>query len=637
MIRFTYLLLFIAGSLQLIAQNKMTPDLLWQLGRVSPVGLTKDGKSVIYTVSTPSVENNNFSRQSYVIPVTGGTASAVSDYKDILKDKNLSPDGTMELFHKAVQVKNFVGKDIHKDMPQSNVYIYESLDYRHWDSWNDGTYNHVFVKPAGGSESEATDILLNQAFNCPQKPFGGDEDYVWSPDSRSIIYVCKKKFGTESAISTNTDLYQYHLETGETTNLTRSNPGYDTHPMFSVNGELAWLRMARDGYEADKNDIIVRKNGGDMNITGHWDGTVNSFIWSNDGKKFYFTAPVDGTIQLFEADFPGNTKKMPVIQQITKGEFDITGIVGQTGDLLIVTRTDLNHAAEIYSYNLKNKSWNQLTKVNDPIYSKLMLSKVEKKYINATDGKKILTYVIFPPDYEEGKKYPTLLYCQGGPQSALTQFYSFRWNLQLMAAQGYIVVAPNRRGMPGHGVEWNEQISKDWGGQVMKDYLSAIDQIAREPYVNRSLLGAVGASYGGYSVFQLAGIHEGRFRSFIAHNGVFNTQSMYGTTEEMFFVNWDFGGPYWDKKNELTQKAYTDFNPIQHVHKWDTPILIFQGGLDYRVPIGQGQEAFQAAQLLGIKSKFVYFPEENHFILKPQNAIIWQRTFFDWLKNTLAE
>lgn len=635
--RFTYLLLFIAGCLQLIAQNKMTPDLLWQLGRVSPVGLTKDGKSVIYTVSTPSVENNNFSRQSYVIPVTGGTASAVSDYKDLLKDKNLSPDGTMELFHKAVQVKNFVGKDIHKDMPQSNVYIYESLDYRHWDSWNDGTYNHVFVKHAGGSDSEATDILLNQAFNCPQKPFGGDEDYVWSPDSRSIIYVCKKKFGTESAISTNTDLYQYHLETGETTNLTRSNPGYDTHPMFSVNGELAWLRMARDGYEADKNDIIVRKNGGDMNITGHWDGTVNSFIWSNDGKKFYFTAPVDGTIQLFEADFPGNTKKMPVIQQITKGEFDITGIVGQTGDLLIVTRTDLNHAAEIYSYNLKNKSWNQLTKVNDPIYSKLMLSKVEKKYINATDGKKILTYVIFPPDYEEGKKYPTLLYCQGGPQSALTQFYSFRWNLQLMAAQGYIVVAPNRRGMPGHGVEWNEQISKDWGGQVMKDYLSAIDQIAREPYVNRSLLGAVGASYGGYSVFQLAGIHEGRFRSFIAHNGVFNTQSMYGTTEEMFFVNWDFGGPYWDKKNELTQKAYTDFNPIQHVQKWDTPILIFQGGRDYRVPIGQGQEAFQAAQLLGIKSKFVYFPEENHFILKPQNAIIWQRTFFDWLKNTLAE
>lgn len=635
--RFTYLLLFIAGSLQLIAQNKMTPDLLWQLGRVSPVGLTKDGKSVIYTVSTPSVENNNFSTQNYVIPVTGGTASAVSDYKDILKDKNLSPDGTMELFHKAVQVKNFVGKDIHKDMPQSNVYIYESLDYRHWDSWNDGTYNHVFVKPAGGSDSEATDILLNQAFNCPQKPFGGDEDYVWSPDSRSIIYVCKKKFGTESAISTNTDLYQYHLETGETTNLTRSNPGYDTHPMFSANGELAWLRMVRDGYEADKNDIIVRKNGGDMNITGHWDGTVNSFIWSNDGKKFYFTAPVDGTIQLFEADFPGNTKKMPVIQQITKGEFDVTAIVGQTGDLLIVTRTDLNHAAEIYSYNLKNKSWNQLTKVNDPIYSKLMLSKVEKKYINATDGKKILTYVIFPPDYEEGKKYPTLLYCQGGPQSALTQFYSFRWNLQLMAAQGYIVVAPNRRGMPGHGIEWNEQISKDWGGQVMKDYLSAIDQIAREPYVNRSLLGAVGASYGGYSVFQLAGIHEGRFRSFIAHNGVFNTQSMYGTTEEMFFVNWDFGGPYWDKKNELTQKAYTDFNPIQHVHKWDTPILIFQGGRDYRVPIGQGQEAFQAAQLLGIKSKFVYFPEENHFILKPQNAIIWQRTFFDWLKNTLAE
>lgn len=595
--------------------------------------MSKDGKSVLYRLSTPSVENNNSTSKTYIVPITGGASAEVEKVEGILADKNISPDGMMQVFHKTVPVKNIHGKDIHKDMPQSNVYIYETLDYRHWDTWNDGSFNHVFYRKIG--DDNAVDIMHNEAFSSPQKPFGGDEDYVWSPDSRSIYYVCKKKYGTASAISTNTDIYRYDIESGETSNITKGRSGYDTHPLFSADGALAWLSMARDGYEADKNDIIVKKNDAEINLTAQWDGTVNQFIWSADGKKIYFTAPTDGTIQLFEVDYPGMTKKMPVVQQITSGEFDISGLVGINGDLVIVTRTDLNHAAEVYSYHLKTKQWNQLSKVNDAIYSSILPSKVEKRYVNASDGKKILTYVIFPPDFDPNKRYPALLYCQGGPQSALTQFYSFRWNLQLMAAQGYIVVAPNRRGMPGHGVEWNEQISKDWGGQSHRDLLAAIDQVSAEPYVNRSLMGAVGASYGGYSVYFLAGNHSGRFKSFIAHNGVFNTQSMYGNTEEMFFVNWDFGGPYWDNKNSDAQKAYTEFNPIHHVQKWDTPILIIQGGKDYRVPIGQGQEAFQAAQLRGIKSKFLYFPEENHFVLKPQNAIIWQRSFFDWLKETL--
>lgn len=617
----------------LSAQNKMTPDLLWKLGRVSAIGMSKDGKSVLYRVSTPSVENNNSTSKTYIVPITGGASAEIEKVEGILADKNISPDGMMQVFHKTVSVKNIHGKDIHKDMPQSNVYIYETLDYRHWDTWNDGSFNHVFYKKIG--DDNAVDIMYNEAFNSPQKPFGSDEDYVWSPDSRSIYYVCKKKYGTASAISTNTDIYRYDIESGETSNITKGRSGYDTHPLFSSDGALAWLSMARDGYEADKNDIIVKKNDVEINLTAQWDGTVNQFIWSADGKKIYFTAPIDGTIQLFEVDYPGMTKKMPVVQQITNGEFDISGLVGISGELVIVTRTDLNHAAEVYSYHLKTKQWNQLSKVNDAIYSSILPSKVEKRYVNASDGKKILTYVIFPPDFDPNKRYPALLYCQGGPQSALTQFYSFRWNLQLMAAQGYIVVAPNRRGMPGHGVEWNEQISKDWGGQSHRDLLAAIDQVSAEPYVNRSLIGAVGASYGGYSVYFLAGNHSGRFKSFIAHNGVFNTQSMYGNTEEMFFVNWDFGGPYWDNKNSDAQKAYNEFNPVHHVQKWDTPILIIQGGKDYRVPIGQGQEAFQAAQLRGIKSKFLYFPEENHFVLKPQNAIIWQRSFFDWLKETL--
>jgi dipeptidyl aminopeptidase/acylaminoacyl peptidase len=617
----------------LTAQQKMTPELLWKLGRVSPIGMSKDGMSVIYRVTTPSVENNNSSSKIYMVPVAGGPSAEIQKYDDLLADKNISPDGTMQLFHQAVQVKKMLSKDIFQDMPQSNVHIYETLDYRHWDTWNDGTFNHVFYRKL--SDQSVTDIMPNEAFNSPQKPFGGDEDYIWSPDSRTILYVCKKKYGTVSAVSTNTDIYQYDLETGEANNITKRRAGYDTHPLFSKEGALAWLSMQRDGYEADKNDIIVRKNDVEINLTSLWDGTVNHFIWSEDGKKIYFTAPVDGTIQLFEVDYPGLTKKMPVVTQITTGEFDIIGLVGLSGGLILVTRTDLNHAAEIFSYHLKTKQWNPLSKVNDSIYNSILLSNIEKRYIDASDGKKILTYVVFPPDFDPYKRYPALLYCQGGPQSALTQFYSFRWNLQLMAAQGYIVVAPNRRGMPGHGVEWNEQISKDWGGQPNRDLLTAIDQVSTEPYVNRNLMGAVGASYGCYSVFFLAGNHSGRFKSFIAHNGVFNTQSMYGNTEEMFFVNWDFGGPYWDKKNQSAQKAYNEFNPINHVQKWDTPILIIQGGKDYRVPIGQGQEAFQAAQLLGIRSKFLFFPDENHFILKPQNAIIWQRSFFNWLSETL--
>jgi dipeptidyl aminopeptidase/acylaminoacyl peptidase len=379
----------------------------------------------------------------------------------------------------------------------------------------------------------------------------------------------------------------------------------------------------------------VSFRGRTMNLTAGWDGTVESFLWSPDGRKLYFQAPVDGTLQLFEVNFPGLTKIAVTVTQITKGDFDVSGLIGFSGDNILVTRTDINHAAEIFSYNLKKNTWKQLTKVNDSVYGKLALSRTERRYVTTTDGKKMLVWVILPPNFDPAKKYPALLYCQGGPQSALTQFYSFRWNFQLMAANGYIVVAPNRRGMPGHGVAWNEQISKDWGGQVMQDYLSAIDDVAKEPYVDKARLGCVGASYGGYSVYYLAGIHNNRFKTFIAHDGVFNTQSMFGTTEEVFFNNWDFGGPYWEKDNAIAQKAYTVFNPINYVEKWNTPILIIQGGIDFRVPVGQAQEAFQAAQLRGIKSRFLYLPEENHWVLKPQNAIVWQREFFKWLKETL--
>ena len=621
-------------SLSAMAQNVMTPELLWKLGRITPLGLSNDGKNIVYQVNYPSVAENKSENKLYTIPINGGKPTEVKDTKTLLKDKNISPDGKYIVYNEEVKIDKVLGKDFYPDLQKSDVQIYDALDYRHWDTWNEGKFNHVFYKE-NKEGAVGIDLLKGENFNSPQKPFGGDEDYIWSPDSKSILYVSKKKAGTQYATSTNTDIYEYNLETGKTINRTEGNLGYDMGPQFSPTGNLTWLQMKSDGYEADKNDLIVSFKGMKMNLTANWDGTVDSFMWSKDGSKIYFVAPIDGTKQLFEVNFPGVTRIAITVRQITNGDFDVNSIVGFSGDNVIVTRTDMNHAAEIFSYNLKKKNWNQLTNVNTSTYNSLALSKTERRYVTTTDGKKMLVWVILPPNFDATKKYPTLLYCQGGPQSPLTQSYSFRWNFQLMAANGYVVVAPNRRGMQGHGVEWNEQISKDWGGQVMQDYLSAIDDVAKEKYVDADRLGCVGASYGGYSAFYLAGIHNNRFKTFIAHDGVFNTQSMFGTTEEVFFNNWDFGGAYWEKDNVAAQKAYNEFNPINHVDKWNTPILIIQGGKDFRVAIGQSQEAFQAAQLRGIKSRFLYFPEENHWVLKPQNAQVWQKEFYKWLKETL--
>jgi dipeptidyl aminopeptidase/acylaminoacyl peptidase len=616
------------------SQQVFSPETLWKLNRVTALGISKDKKSVVYKVSTPSVEENKSNSKFYTIPLSGGIPTEVKDTKDLLADKNVSPDGNYILSSQEVKTEKVFGKDFYTDLQKADAQIYNGLDYRHWDTWNNGTHNHVFYAE-NKEQSIPIDIMKDEPFDSPQKPFGGDEDFIWTPSGKSIIYVCKKKFGTAYAVSTNTDLYEYNLETKTTKNLTESNTGYDTNPAFSPTGDLTWLQMKRDGYEADKNDIIVRFKGMDINLTAAWDGSVESFKWSPDGKKVYFLAAVDGTQQLFEVNFPGLTKIAVMVNQVTAGDFDVHDIVDVSGENFILTRTDMNHALEIYSYNTKKKTWLPLTKTNEETYAKLALPKYERRYVTTTDNKKMLVWVILPPNFDKTKKYPTLLYCQGGPQSPLTQFYSFRWNFSLMASQGYIVVAPNRRGMYGHGQAWNEQISKDWGGQVMDDYLSAIDDVAKESYVDKARLGCVGASYGGYSVFYLAGIHNNRFKTFIAHDGVFNIQSMFGTTEEIFFNNWDFGGAYWEKDNVAAQKSYTQFNPINFVDKWNKPILIIQGGLDFRVPIGQAQEAFQAAQLHGIKSRLLYFPEENHWVLKPQNGLVWQREFYKWLKETL--
>lgn len=615
----------------------MTPRKLIELNRVSPLGISKDQGKIVYVVSKVNVDANASKKTFYTMNLDGSDVKQINDFSALLNDKNISPNGDYKIYSEEVKIRDVFGKDLYPDLKQSNMMIYNSLNYRHWDKWEDGKYSHVMLEKMDGSSK--MDLMTNEPFDCPQQPFGGEEDFIWSHDGNSVLYVTKKLYGTEYAVSTNTDIYSYNIKTAQTTNLTDDNEGYDMSPSYSSTGILSWLRMKRDGYESDKNDIVLMMDGKPLNLTAHWDGTVGGYAWSNDAKKIYFTAAVKGTVHLFEIEVPKSREKFdakpPMPKQITSGQFDIRGIVGHVGKTMIVARGDMNQATEIYSVDLSDGTMKQLSHANDELYKSVKLGKVEKRITKATDGADLHSWVIFPPDFDPKKKYPTLLYCQGGPQGALSQFYSYRWNFQLMAAHGYIIIAPNRRGMPGYGVEWNEQISKDYGGQNMDDYLSAIDDLATESYVDKERIGCIGASYGGYSAYYLAAIHEGRFKSFVAHDGIFNWKSMYGTTEELFFLNWDLGGPYWDKNNKDAWASHTIFNPAERVEDWDTPILVIQGGLDFRVPIGQGLEAFQAAQLQGIKSRLLYFPDENHWVLDYQNSLIWHTEFYKWLGETL--
>ena len=475
-----------------IAQQ-LTPEILWSLGRVSPIGLTSDDSGILFSVTHYDLDSNSRSSKTYLLNLTSMESTEIEDFSALYQDPSISPNGNWQIIERSVKVNPVTGPEFYPDLPMSDVRIYDALNYRHWDTWEDGAYNHIFIQNLEDTTTPAIDLLNNQPYSTPTEPFGGSEDYTWNHDGSHIFYVCKKEYGTDYAQSTNTDIYSYEVTTKITSNISGANKGYDTNPLVSSNGQLAWLQMDEPGYEADKNDIILLSNGNTQNLTADWDGTVSSFVWDNNGERIYFIAAVSGTKQVFSIPTTGNNE----IAQVTDGQFDITGVIGQIGETIYVTRTDMNHAAEIFSLNLESGEMEQLTHVNDDIYNSIQLSKVEKHMVKTTDGKDMLTWVIYPPDFDPEKQYPTLLYCQGGPQSPLSQFYSYRWNFQLMAAHGYIVVAPNRRGMPGHGVAWNEQISGDWGGQNIQDYLSAIDKISQESYVDADRLGCIGASYGG--------------------------------------------------------------------------------------------------------------------------------------------
>jgi dipeptidyl aminopeptidase/acylaminoacyl peptidase len=669
------ILLLLMLPFSLMAQNVMTPELLWSLGRVAAVGTSPDSKTLLYKIAKTDIATEKSNSEYFLLNLDNGQESKTNilgDKSFIQWDKNglyaqkeeqlfksidqgktwaaistqlkdaenvrVSPDGKWIAFSKQVSSEKLLGKEIYDDVKNSTAQIYTDLNYRHWDAWNEGKVSHVFIASIDNPRTPVKDILQHSPYDCPQKPFGGSEDFIFSPDSKTIVYVCKKKVGKEYATSTNTDIYAYDIGDAKTNNLSEGMMGYDVAPSFSPDGKrIAWLSMKRDGFEADKNDIVVMDiaNKAKLNMTAGWDETVDGgFMWSNKGTELYFNAAIKGTQQLFTVTVPANlmVRMMPAVKQVTSGNFDVTGVIAQHGNNIIVPRTDMNHATELFSVDTKDGKMKAVTHANDDTYSKVKMSDTKLRMVQTTDGKQMGVWVIYPPDFDPAKKYPTLLYCQGGPQSALSQFYSVRWNFQLMAANGYIVVAPNRRGMPGWGTAWNEAISKDWGGQPMNDYLAAIDDVAKEGYVDKNRLGCVGASYGGYSVFMLAGIHNNRFKSFIAHDGLFDMKSWYGTTEELWFANWDLGGNYWTKP---TPKSYDQFNPSNYIDKWNTPIMIIQGGIDFRVPIEQGLEAFQAAQLKGIKSKLLYLPNENHWVLHAHNGLVWQREFFKWLKETL--
>lgn len=629
----TFVLLLAFIPLFCLAQNVMTPELLWKLGRVNAIGISKDKKYIVYSVSTPDVATNKSATKAYRIPVAGGIAEEISNADTLVANTHTSPDGQWQVSAGDVKLMNVYGSDFYPGLPESNALIYNSLMYRHWDEWEDGKFSHIFLNKTGDTAKK--DLMAGQPYNCPQKPFGGDEDFIFNPDSKHVVYVTKPKQGTAYTISTNTDIFEYNIETGQIKNLTEGMMGYDVNPSYNNKGELAWLSMKRDGYEADKQDIIVSDGITKMNLTGSRDDLhVESFKWSDDGKKIYFIAPVDGTLQLFEVNYPGKTRMAVIVRQITKGDFDISGIIGEVNNTLYVTRTDFNHATEIYALDIKSSGLKQITHVNDDVYNSLALCSWKKRYVTTTDNRQMVVWLILPPNFDSTKKYPTLLYCQGGPQSPVSQFYSFRWNFQLMASNGYVIVAPCRRGMPGFGTAWNEAVSKDWGGQVLQDYLNAIDDASTLSYIDTSKRGCVGASFGGFSVFALAGMHNHRFKTFLSHDGVFDFRSMYGTTDEMWFENWEKGGAYWELDNAVAQRSFSQ-SPSNFVQNWDTPIMIVQGGKDYRVPIEQGQQAFQAAELKGIKSRFLFLPDENHWVLKAQDALVWQHEFFKWLKETL--
>ncbi|MFN7833087.1 MAG: S9 family peptidase, partial [Bacteroidota bacterium] len=554
-------------------------------------------------------------------------AVKVSDIE--IKGLHYAPNVKHVMFAQDLKLdKNL--QDENPDLPKSSGRASDGLFYRHWKSWHDYAYSNVFfVDYSNGKfSSEPVNIQGNERFDSPLTPDGGMEQISWSPDSRWIVYTCRKLNGTAEAKSTNSDLYAYEIASGKTLNFTADLPGYDRDPVWSPDGRhLLWTSLERAGYEADRPrlmmlDIQTQQR---QELSAGWTYEMNSPVWSADSKTVYFLSSENFTYQVYQITLAD--KK---IRRITDGVHDYTTLKG-TGTDLVTTRTSMTSPPEVYAVNVRTAAARRLSFATEEVWGKLALPKVERRTVKTFDGKDMNVWLVLPPNFDPAKKYPALVYAQGGPQSALSQFFSFRWNFTLMASQGYVVVAPCRRGMPGSGQAWNDAITGKWG-DAMKDYLSATDAAAKEPFVDAGRMGAIGASFGGYAVYWLAGNHNKRFKAFISHCGLFNLESFYGTTEEVWFPNYDFEGAYWQRP---VPKMYQNDSPHRYVQNWDTPILVIHNELDFRVPFGEGMQAFQAAQLRGISSRFLSFPDEGHWMSKPQNSLLWQREFYSWLDKWL--
>ncbi len=681
-----------------LQSDRMTPEVLWAMGRIGSTAISPDGKQIAYTVTYYSVEQNRSHTVIYLMDADGASQCLLTTdeksesepsfiangkYIAFMREGQLwcmdcNGNNRKQLTHSNDDIEGYLFapnerhvvliKEIpatssiqpkEADLPKASGIVIDDLNYKHWDQYVT-SIPHIFLATFDGEKvsEDTTDILDGEPYECPSLPFGGTEQFCWSPDSKQIAYTCHKKVGAAYAVSTDTDIYLYDTETKRTTNLCKptgyieptidntislenqaknqsaseANVGYDQDPQFSPNGKMvAWKSMERDGYESDRTrlcvlDLVSREK---RYVTEQFESGVEEFVWAEDNQTLYFTGVWHGRTLVYSTNLKGE------VRLLTSGDYDYADLsVVPNSEKLMVKRHSIIAPDDIYMLTLSKKKESivtRLTHENDHILSQLALGDVKERWVKTSDGKEELCWVIYPSHFDPTRRYPTLLFCEGGPQSPVSQFWSYRWNFQIMAANDYIVIAPNRRGLPGFGMEWLEEISGDYTGQCMRDYLSAIDDICHEPYVDSDHLGCVGASFGGYSVYWLAGNHEKRFKAFIAHDGIYNTQQQYVETEEMWFPNWDLGG---SPDRIAESKAFTQ-SPHLYIDKWDTPILCIHGEKDYRILHSQGQSAFSAARMHGIPAQLLLYPDENHWVLKPQNGILWQRTFFRWLDKWL--
>ncbi len=663
-----------------IPNNKYTPEVIWSMGRIEAYAISPDQSMLAYMVTYFCIKENTshtvlhcmhsdgsndalltttaFNESSPQWIKNGSKIAFLSNASGSSQIWEMNPDGTerkqLSFFEKDIDSFKFAPdgqhilfisqvdyiyrpENLYKDLDKTTGLMANDLMYKHWDKWLETVPHPFYASFDGCKMQEATDLLKGTRFESPLLPFGGIEQLNWSSDSKKIAFTCKKKAGKDYALSTDSDIYVFDIETGKEINICKlpgdpdQNMGYDINPAYSPCGKyIAWLSMEHDGYESDKNRLYLMNldTKEKKDLTRNFDTDVEEFCWGPQSKSLFFTAVWHGRTMIYEATLDGT------ISQLTEGDYDYSTITA-SGDKIYALRHSLTESDDIYVIDRANNNGvNQLTYENKHLFDQFEIGKVEERWTKTTDGKELMSWVLYPADFDPNKKYPAILMCMGGPQEACSQIWSYRWNFAYFASEGYIMIMPNRRGCPGFGQQWKAEVSKDYGGLCMQDYLVAIDDLATEPYIDKEHLGCVGASFGGYSVYWLAGHHEKRFKVFLAHDGIFNFPEMFTTTDETWFVNWDLGGVYWDKKNEVAQHSYTN-SPHLFVEKWDTPILCIHSDKDYRILVAQGQEAFACARLRGIEAQLLFYPDECHFVNHPQNSVLWNRLFIKWMNKHL--